>query len=374
MSPSVNHFELFVVHPYSLGMNIVIMAGGGGTRLWPLSRRANPKQFLRLGSNKTLLEQTYQRARKLVEPSSIYLATAADYAEHTKKLLPDLAADHLFLEPERRDTTAAFTTVAMRLQARGFGDEPAMYIWSDHVFSDEPAFLKALTRIPEILQQHANTLVLVAHVPISPETTLGYCEVGESLSNDPTVFWLKRFTEKPDLATAEKFVAAGTYYWNLGYFSAYPNYLLPEIRRVSPELAPSLDAYKAALVTGQEPPLTEAYSQFPKISIEYTFLEKTPRIIAITGDFGWSDIGNWATVYELFGQKGDHATHGHHVHVDSQHNFVYNDTNKTVSLIGMQDTVVVVTEDAILVTNKKDAHKVKEVVARLEKEKHDTVL
>ncbi len=355
-------------------MNIVIMAGGGGTRLWPLSRRANPKQFLRLGSDKTLLEQTYARARKLVSPDNIYVATAADYAERTKKLLPDLTTDHLFLEPERRDTTAAFVTVAARLKARGLGDEPVIYMWSDHVFSDEPAFLKALQRVPEIVTHQPDAIVLIGHVPISPETMLGYCEVGEPLPTESDVFWLKRFTEKPDLATAEKFVAAGAYYWNLGYFSARPDYLLQEIRRVSPELAPPLDAYEAALATGQEEPLTAAYGQFPKISIEYTLLEKTPRRIAITGDFGWSDIGSWATVHELFGQQGDHQGHGHHVHVDSHHNFVYNDTAKTVSLIGMQDTVVVITDDAILVTNKKDAHKVKEVVARLEKEKHDTVL
>lgn len=355
-------------------MNIVIMAGGGGTRLWPLSRRANPKQFLRLGSDKTLLEQTYSRARQLVAPEKIFLATAADYAEQTKHLLPELAADHLFLEPERRDTAAAFATVAARLHARGLGDEPVMYMWADHVFSDEPAFLKALQRIPAILNEHKDAIILVAHVPISPETVLGYCEIGDALPNEAAAFWVKRFTEKPDLKTAEKFVAAGTYYWNLGYFSARPAYLLQEIRRVSPELIPPLDAYAAALASGNEAELTTAYRQFPKIAIDYALLEKTSRLIALTGDFGWSDIGNWATVHELFGQQGDHTHHGHHVHVDSYNNYVYNDTDKTVSMIGMQDTVVVVTDDAILVTNKKDAHKVKEVVARLEKEKRDTVL
>lgn len=355
-------------------MNIVIMAGGGGTRLWPLSRRANPKQFLKLGSTTSLLEQTYARARKLVAPEKIYLATAADYAERTRQLLPELSPDHLFLEPERRDTAAAFASVALRLKAHGQGEEPIMYMWADHVFSDEPAFIKALQRIPMLLAEQPDAIVLLAHVPISPETVLGYCEIGEPLPRNPATFWVKRFTEKPDQKTAEKFVAAGTYYWNLGYFSARPNYLLQEMRRVSPELIPALDAFTAALATGHEAELNSAYRQFPKVAIDYALLEKTARIIAVTGDFGWSDIGNWATVHELFGQHGDHAGHGHHVHVDSQQNFVYNDTDKTISLIGMKDTVVVVTDDAILITNKQDAHKVKEVVTRLEKEHRDTVL
>lgn len=355
-------------------MNIVIMAGGGGTRLWPVSRRANPKQFLKLGSNQTLLEQTYSRAHQLASTDQIYVATAIDYADRTQQLLPKLPADHLFLEPERRDTAAAFATAAARLQARGLGDQPVMYMWADHVFSDEPAFIEALRQIPTTLNQHTDSIVLIAHVPISPETVLGYCEIGEPLPGVSNMFRVKRFAEKPDLATAEKFVAAGTYYWNLGYFSAFPNYLLSEIRRVSPALTAALDAYTAALSGGRETELTQAYRRFPKIAIDYALLEKTPRLIAITGDFGWSDIGNWATVYDLFGQRGDHTGHGHHVHVDSQKNFVYNDTSKTISLIGMKDTVVVVTDDAILITNKKDAHKVKEVVARLEKEKHDNVL
>ncbi|MDP3997247.1 MAG: sugar phosphate nucleotidyltransferase [Candidatus Andersenbacteria bacterium] len=355
-------------------MNIVLMAGGGGTRLWPLSRRRQPKQFLDFGTGQTLLERAYERAKTLISDDHIYVATAAEYGAKTRQLLPKIAPDHFFLEPERRDTTAAFASVVLRLAAAGRSDEPMVFMWCDHIFTNEQEFLNDLGKIDEILNKNPQALVLLGHVPIAPETTLGYIEVKEKLSGYDDVWHVKQFREKPDLATAEKFIAAGNFFWNMGYFSLLPSFFLQELRRLAPEVVSALDTFAVALAKGQPADIDSAYLQFPKISIEYTLIEKLTDIIAITGDYGWSDVGNWAAIKTIFGSNGDHSPKGHHIHIDSQDNYVYNTTAKAVSLIGVKDTIVVVTDDAILVTDKTQAHKVKEIVARLEKDQADQLL
>lgn len=353
-------------------MEIVIMAGGGGSRLWPLSRRQTPKQFLDLGSGQTLIEEAYARAQKLTDVAHIYVATNEQYRDAVKKFLPGIADDHVFYEPEKRDTTAAFAAIALRLEVLGRGDEPTIFMWSDHVFTNETEFLHDLRRVPEVLASHPDSVVILGHTPISAETGLGYIEAGEALPEHSDVFEVKAFKEKPDEATAQKYLEAGNYFWNLGYFSLRPSYLLEELARLNPELESPLKTFRAALQDGGEAAHSSAYKEFPKISIEYTFIEKTPRRLTITGDYGWSDIGNWATIQEIFGRTDLKKMGGPHIHVDSQNNYIYDATNRAVSLVGVKNTIVVITRDAILVTDRDHAHKVKQVVEKLEAEgKHE---
>lgn len=347
-------------------MNIVLMAGGGGTRLWPLSRQALPKQFLSFDGQSTLLEQAYTRACQLVAPDHIFVATSRAYQARTEELLPMVSRDHIYYEPEKRDTTAAFATVALRLEALGQGNVPTIFMWCDHVFSREEAFIADLRRVEATVAANSEALVILAHTPLFPATTFGYCEVGETVGSEANVYQVKRFTEKPDLATAEKFILNKNYFWNLGYFSLRPTYLLEQLRLHAPELRDVLTAYAAALAHGDSTAADAAYGEFPKLALEYTFVEKTKNIIAITGDYGWSDVGNWSTVSQVFGVNGDHMPQGHHVHVDSQNNYIYNTTDKVVSLLGVKNIVAVVTDDAILITDKDSAAGVKDVVQRLE--------
>lgn len=342
-------------------MNIVLMAGGGGTRLWPLSRQKNPKQFLDLGSGKTLLEQTYDRARAVVGLEHIFVATLEEYGERVRQMLPELPAANIFYEPDRRDTAPAFAAVAVQLQQLGSGDEVAVFMWSDHVFTAPDDFVADIKKIPDVLATHPDSIMIVGHVPTSAETGFGYIEAGELVEGYDDVWQVKSFKEKPDRAVAEKYVAAGNYYWNMGSVSLTPNYLLAQLSEFQPELFAGIQKYAKALEV-------VAYKALPRISIDYALLEKAPRIYVVTGDYGWSDIGNWAAVKQVFGVAGDHVPAGHHVHVDSRDNYVYNTTSKAVSLIGLQDTIVVVTDDAVLVTAKDKAYKIKEVVAKLEAE------
>jgi mannose-1-phosphate guanylyltransferase len=354
-------------------MNIVLMAGGGGTRLWPLSRVAKPKQFLDLGNGQSLLQSAYQRALKVAADDHIYVATSISYEAYIKEQLPQVNSDHIFYEPEKRDTTAAFATVAIRLAAMGQGDVPTIFMWADHVFTNEDLFITDLLRVPGLLEEYPDHIIIVGHVAISPETTLGYIETGSALTGHPRIYVVRRFKEKPSLPVAKKYLAAGHYFWNLGYFSLKPNYLLTELLVHNPDLSSVLERYKSALGRS-EATLTAAYQSFPKISIEYTLMEKTPRLLALTGDYGWTDVGYWTTVEEVFGKTGDHSPHGYHLHVNSAGNYIYNTTNKTVSLLGVKDTIVVVTDDAILITTKKESPNVKEVISRLEQDKHTDVL
>lgn len=347
-------------------MNIVLMAGGGGSRLWPVSRRDHPKQFIDLGSGRTLLEETYNRAKKIVDSKNIFLATTQPFRDKVVDLLPDVPKQNIFLEPEKKDTTAAFVNVAVRLQHLGLGQEPTTFMWADHVFTREDEFISDLSKIPNIIRANPEYIVIVGHNPVTPEVTLGYMEVGDKVEGQKDVFYLKAFKEKPDLATAKKFLKAGNYYWNLGCFSMKPDYLIHELVSQSPDLKKIVEEFTAAVKTSQESAMAAVFKKFPKISIEYTLIEKTKRIIAVTGDYGWTDIGYWSKVQEIFGASGDHVPHGHHLHIDAEGSYIYNTTNKNVTLIGLKNVIAVVTDDAILITSKDDCYRVKEVVAKLE--------
>jgi mannose-1-phosphate guanylyltransferase len=349
-------------------MNVVLMAGGGGTRLWPLSKNSNPKQFLSLGGGPTLLETTYRRAAAVAEPHNIYVATMREYEAKVRACLPHVPAENIFFEPERRDNAAAFASVAIQLEQRGQGDEPTVFMWSDHVFTAEADYTANLKLVPKLLADNPNAIVIFGHVPVFPETGFGYIEADRKVDGYEQVWIVKSFKEKPDLATAEQYVAAGNYFWNIGSISVRPTYLLEQMRVYEPELMKTMDVFAQAMSDHDIEAADRAYAQAKKISIDYALLERTAPIIVVTGDYGWSDVGNWRAVQEIFGKDGDHIGKGHHVHVDSKNNYVHNDTDKVVSLIGMEDTVVVVTADAVLVAKKDQAHLVKDVVARLTQE------
>lgn len=352
-------------------MNIVIVAGGGGTRLWPLSKKALPKQFLDLGSGKTLIEHTFDRALQLTSAENIYIATTKEHEKKTQEVLPHILPYHIFTEPERRETGPALAATAMQLVMQGKGDEPVLFLWADHVFTDEQALLRDLKTMGELVEQNPRRIVIIGHVPITPEIGYGYMKMGEKVEGYDCVYKIDEFKEKPDLETAKAYVAAKTYFWNMGYMCATPNFFLEELAVHTPELVVGVKKFAEALKNGDEAASKEAYHELPKIAIDYALNEKTKHIIAVTGDYGWSDVGSWAVVKELFGVDGDHMPKGHHVNVDSDNNYIYNATHKVVSLIGIHNTVVVVTDDAVLITDTDSSQKVKDVVKKIEEdEKH----
>lgn len=342
------------------------MAGGGGTRLWPLSRKDLPKQFLDLGTGKTLLEHTYDRAAQMVSAEHIYIATTQEHKEKVMSFLPSVPPENVFLEPQRRETGPAFAATAVQLQLLAQGEEPALFLWADHVFTNEQELLKDLATMRALIEEDPNRVVIIGHTPTSPETGFGYMKVGEHVAGHEDVFKIDSFKEKPDEETAKTYVMDGSYFWNMGYICVTPNFLLQELHAYAPELYGSIMQYAKALKEEGAEAAAKVYGGIEKIAIDYALNERTPNIIAVTGDYGWSDVGSWAIVKQLFGTDGDHVPKGHHVNVDSHNNYIYNTTQKVVSLIGVSDSIVVVTENAVLVTDINSSQKVKEVVQKLE--------
>ncbi len=342
------------------------MAGGGGTRLWPLSRKDLPKQFLDLGTGKTLLEHTYDRAAHMVAAENIYIATTQEHKEKIAGLLPAIPPSNVFLEPERRETGPAFAATAVQLTQLGKGDEPTLFLWADHVFTSEEELLRDLATMKTLIEEDPNRVVIMGHTPTAPETGFGYMKVGEKIPGHDDVFKIDSFKEKPDEETAKGYVMDGSYFWNMGYMCVTPNFLLQELHAYAPELYASIMEYANVLKESGVEAAAKVYAGIAKIAIDYALNERTPNIIAVTGDYGWSDVGSWAIVKQLFGTDGDHVPRGHHVNVDSHNNYIYNTTQKVVSLIGVSDSIVVVTENAVLVTDIASSQKVKEVVQKLE--------
>jgi len=234
--------------------------------------------------------------------------------------------------------------------------------------------LKDLAAMAQLVIEDARRIVIIGHVPVTPETGYGYMKMGKKVAGHDHTYAIDAFKEKPDFETAQEYVTEGSYFWNMGYMCATPNFFLEELEVHTPELVTGIKKFAQVLEEGSEQGAVDAYHGLPKIAIDYALNEKTKKIIAVTGDYGWSDIGSWAVVKELFGVNGDHMPKGHHIHVDSDDNYIYNATSKVVSLIGIHNTVVVVTDNAVLITDTDASQKVKDVVKRIEEDNREEYL
>jgi mannose-1-phosphate guanylyltransferase len=327
----------------------VILAGGGGTRLWPASRRRRPKQFLALApGHRTLLQATVARVQPLVAPDRILVVTAASQAGDVRAALPELPAANLVVEPAARNTAPAIALAARTLAERGESAAVMAALASDHVVRDEAAYAAAFGQAAAAAERH---LVAIGIRPTRPETGYGYLELGDR--REGALCEVRRFVEKPDLERARRYVASGHYLWNASMFFFRVDRILDETRRHLPEVWHALGArYEAA----------------PAISIDYGIMEKADGIWAVPGDFGWSDIGSWGDLAEIHRPDADGHVRigGPLVSVGARDSVVVGD--RLVALVGVENLVVVATDDAILIMPRQRAQDVREVVLRLEQQ------
>jgi len=339
------------------------MAGGSGTRFWPLSRADQPKQLLPLaGGQSTLLGSTCARLEKVVPPERILVVTSARLAEMTRAELSHLPPENVLSEPIGRNTGPCVGWAAARV-ARENPDAVMAVLPADHHIGDEPAYTKVLNRAIEAARK--GDMVTVGIRPTRAETGYGYIELGDQLEEG--VSKARRFVEKPNEKRARQFLAAGNFLWNSGMFFFQAKVVLAAIRQHLPGLSDQLVAYDAAARAGTEAELVEqTYASLPDVSIDHGVMEKAGRVAVIPGDFGWSDLGSWTTAWELADKdEQGNAMRGDIISVDSQGSYVRAPAGKVVAVIGLQDIVIVDTEDALLVVPRERAQEVRAVVQQL---------
>lgn len=347
-----------------MAVHAVIMAGGSGTRFWPLSRAARPKQLLALGpSDRSLLGATVDRLAPIIPQDRVVVVTNARIAEAVAADLPGVPRTNVLAEPEGRNTAPCIGWAAVRA-LHADPDATLVVLPSDHHIEDEPRFLAVLERA--IAAASDGALVTCGIEPTRPETGYGYLEVGEPLAHGARR--CVRFVEKPDRARAEEFLASGRYLWNSGLFVFRARAILDAIRTCLPELGDQLDQLAGALRDGREADcIAELYPRMPSISIDHGVMERAADVAVVPGSFGWSDLGSYETAWELSPKDadGNSVRDDSGILVDARRNFVRAPEGKLVALIGVEDLVVVDTGDALLVMPRDRSQDVRKVVDAL---------
>ncbi|HKP62097.1 MAG TPA: mannose-1-phosphate guanylyltransferase [Polyangiales bacterium] len=342
----------------------VIMAGGSGTRFWPQSRKAWPKQFLALaGAEQSLLQQTVQRLSGSIPPERILVVTSERHAEATRQQLPQLPAANVLAEPSARNTAPCVAWAAAHVSARSPKAVMAVLPSDPHI-QDEAGYREVLGRA--LAAAGDAGLVTIGVSPTRPETGYGYIEVGNVLGEG--VHRVTRFVEKPDLARAQQFLQAGNFLWNSGMFFFRADVVLAEFERQLPDLYQFARGVRELLARGARDTefVAERYAQLTSISIDHGIMEHARDIRVVPGSFGWFDIGSWTTAYELASKDAaGNAQLGEAVLVDSERCYVRARSGKLVALVGVSDLIVVDTEDALLIMPRERAQDVRRVVDEL---------
>lgn len=344
----------------------VILSGGSGSRLWPLSRQQRPKQFLPVVDDVTLFQSTLQRLNGLSGLEAPLVVCNEDHrfmvAEQLRQL--DLHNQGIVLEPVGRNTAAAIALAALKIEPVD-PEAVLLVLPADHVIRDKAAFHKAITLAEQEAQN--GSLVTFGIVPTHPETGYGYIQAD---SENGAANSVKRFVEKPDLETAEKYLASGEYFWNSGIFMFRADAYLRSLGDFQPDV---LSACKAAMVDHSDDGdfvrvEDESFSKSPDISVDYAVMEKTEHAVVVPLDAGWNDVGAWSAVWEVGNKdKAGNVIRGDAVLLNASNNLVYSE-KRLVSLVGVEDLVVVDTKDATLVAKKDQVQHVKEVVNQLKAE------
>jgi len=346
----------------------LILSGGSGTRLWPRSRKRKPKQFLDLVGDRSLLQETVARLTEIIPDERIFIVAPPEHRALIHEQLPELRADHVVIEPYPRGNAAAIGLAMAALHAFD-PDAVVAVLPSDHVVEKQGAFRNVL--IAATAAAEAGWLVTLGIAPQRADTGFGYIEAGEplELKAPVPVLKVKRFIEKPKPDAAEKMLAAGGHYWNAGMFVWRVDKILEAYREHLPKTAQALDALAEAIGSPRyEGVLAEVWEETDRTTIDYGIAERAKNVAVVPADIGWHDVGNWSRLADLAGSATDDD-----VAVDSSGNYVYAPGKLTVT-IGVNDLIVVETDDVLLIAAKDRAEEVKAVVDRLAREEKEHLL
>lgn len=352
----------------------VILAGGSGTRFWPLSRKKIPKQFLKLFNNKTLLEETIERLTPVIPEEKIIIVTTKDYRDKIKEIVKGIPPQNIILEPAGRNTAPAIALAAFKLIDK---EKEVMGVFpSDHLILKGMRFSRILS-IAEKIAKSSECLITLGMRPNKPETGYGYIEHGKVYErrNGITVFNVKRFVEKPDIKKARAFLKKGNFMWNSGMFIWQIGVFLEELEKNLPEVYYGIKRGMKRNKNGQFEVNEKIYKSLPNISVDYGIMEKSRRTLVIPGEIGWSDLGSWSSLSEILAQdKSGNAIVANDAYLHGVKNSLFFAKDKFIAGIDIEDIILVSSGDAILICKKNSSQEVKRIVNFLSEKKKEELL
>jgi mannose-1-phosphate guanylyltransferase/mannose-6-phosphate isomerase len=344
-------------------MIIVIIAGGSGTRLWPLSTADYPKHLLSLTNDKSLLQNTYDRVRDLAD--EVFVITEKSHSRFVIRQLPELNRRNFLIEPARRGTASCVILALAEIRRRKLSDQAILFLWADHLIQDKKKFAQSARQAADLAELE-NRPVFLGVEPTFASTGFGYMKKGKSLKKD--VFELNEFVEKPDKTTAQQYFKSGKYLWNTGYLTGTLSTFERELQAHSPRL---WNDYQNLCSSRLPMTRKKLYLAFKSEALEYALSEHIPDALVVPGKFDWADVGSFHDLHGVSKQDktGNHIS-GEKVELHKvSDSYIRNESNLPVAVIGVDNVAVIATENGILVTNKADAQKVGDIAKRMQKEK-----
>lgn len=338
----------------------VIMAGGSGTRFWPLSRKSLPKQLLNLSGNGLMINETIERMSDFVDYNDIFIVTNKEQAGKMKELVEDsIDVQKILVEPSARNTAACIGYAAMEI-IKKYGDGIMCIFPSDHFIKDEKEFARTLKAAAGVAQEQ-NKLVTIGITPTFPSTGYGYIKFDKAEGND--IKNVTSFVEKPNYENALKYINSREYLWNSGMFVWKASTILDNFKRFLPKISNMLEQIGEAMNTPDEAEVIQKiYPEIQSISIDYGIMERSDDVVVIEGDFGWNDVGSWDSLGALYDtDKNGNIITGEQINLDT-HNCISYAENRLIATIGIDDTIIVETGDVVLVCAKDKAQEVKKIV------------
>ena len=353
-------------------MHAVIMAGGRGTRFWPRSREKKPKHLLDIISSRTIIQETVDRIKPLIDPENILVVTGRKHAKELIKQLPEVPARNIIIEPVGRNTAACIGLAALHIQKKAKNDIMVV-LPSDHAIGNPDQYRAVISAAARAAAKE-NALVTIGIQPDGPHTGFGYLEGGSCAGEiaGQEIFQVKSIREKPDVRKAKAFVKSGNFFWNSGMFVWKTSVILSEIKSYLPDLHAGLMTIKEALGKPTEAKTVEKiYRKLASISIDYGVMEKAKHVFVLPAEFGWSDVGSWDALWDISAKdaNGNASSSGAAIIFEDMKDSLVCGTNKLVALVGMKDVIVVDTKDALLICKRGRSQDVKKIVDRLEAKK-----